>query len=1041
MQPGLDIGVIRFGPFEVNFARREFRKHGVRIKLQTQPFQILAALLEKPGTTVTRDELRRRLWPDDTFVDFEHGLNAAVARLRHALGDSVEKPRYIETLSKLGYRFAATVKGDSDALQRTLKEERRRCSAGEIDCGLVEVPWHVVEPPRAPARGGPVRRLTVGRKKDLAELEAVFRSVADGRGLVICVAGEAGIGKTTLLEDFSIQLRAHPTACYLANGRCSERLAGSEAYLPLLEALESLVRDGGDVVARLLKLVAPTWYIQIAPLSSLDPSDPRMLADVKVASQERLKRELLTFFNELSRLRPVVVFLEDVHWADASTVDLLSYAGSRIAGVRLLVIATYRPSDLLLAKHPFLQVRQELQAHGDCREVALQFLNSFDIEQYLALQFPGHSFPDNLAPSVHGCTEGNALFMVDLLRYLQDRRVIAQANGVWTLARPFPEIRLELPESVRSMIERKIDQLDEAARRLAVAAAVQGNEFDSAVVGKALSMDPAEVEERLERLERLHGLVRLVGKREFPDSTLTLRYSFVHVLYQNALESSLAATRKASLSGAIAEALIGFYAERSAEVAPETALLFHEARDFARASDHFLHAARNAARVYAYHEAIALCWRAIADAEKLKGPPRNRRVLAAALELGPLYHDMTRLDDALAAFDLAERSACEMADLEAQINAICSKATVLFFSKKRPAEAQEQGDRALELARLAGSDAGLASSEFILACTRWCYGDIAEAEALFDRAIPALLRSGPPLLTLTAVSFRGSIHAMLSQNDDAERALDWADARAQELGAGYDRLRSLFHKGRVLGNRGRISDAWDVLEEGIRLSDRIGNTRWRSRLTNTQAWLLLDAQDPERALRLDTDAAQMAQEFGDVEGECNSHINAARDCLALGEPARALQHLRLAEQLHSTDFWFRWVYHPRLQGEFASYWITQGDLRQAGLHAAVSLEGKNPKRRAWAHKLQGDIAVLNDRVEDAAREYDAALRLIEQFPCPAIEWQIVEAAAELACRRRRASDCDALRSRAHAVVRLLAVSMRDERLQNTFLSSKTIREL
>ena len=114
MQPSVDTGIARFGPFEVNFERRVLRKHGVRVKLQAQPFQILAALLEKPGTTVTRDELRRRLWPDDTFVDFEHGLNAAVARLRQALGDSLEQPRYIETLAKLGYRFAARVKGESE---------------------------------------------------------------------------------------------------------------------------------------------------------------------------------------------------------------------------------------------------------------------------------------------------------------------------------------------------------------------------------------------------------------------------------------------------------------------------------------------------------------------------------------------------------------------------------------------------------------------------------------------------------------------------------------------------------------------------------------------------------------------------------------------------------------------------------------------------------------------------------------------------------------------------------------------------------------
>jgi Tol biopolymer transport system component/DNA-binding winged helix-turn-helix (wHTH) protein len=110
VQSSRETSIIRFGPFEVDLEQGVLRKHGVRLKLQAQPFQILAALLEKPGTPVTRDELRRRLWADDTFVDFEHGLNAAVTRLRQALGDSPEHPRYIETLAKRGYRFRAEVK-------------------------------------------------------------------------------------------------------------------------------------------------------------------------------------------------------------------------------------------------------------------------------------------------------------------------------------------------------------------------------------------------------------------------------------------------------------------------------------------------------------------------------------------------------------------------------------------------------------------------------------------------------------------------------------------------------------------------------------------------------------------------------------------------------------------------------------------------------------------------------------------------------------------------------------------------------------------
>jgi cholera toxin transcriptional activator len=105
--------VIRFGTFEVNPQAGELRRDGARVKLQDQPFQVLLALLERPNDVVTREELRAKLWPADTFADFDHGLNAAVKRLRDALGDTAENPRFIETLSRRGYRFIAPV--DSQA--------------------------------------------------------------------------------------------------------------------------------------------------------------------------------------------------------------------------------------------------------------------------------------------------------------------------------------------------------------------------------------------------------------------------------------------------------------------------------------------------------------------------------------------------------------------------------------------------------------------------------------------------------------------------------------------------------------------------------------------------------------------------------------------------------------------------------------------------------------------------------------------------------------------------------------------------------------
>ena len=104
--------ILRFGSFEANVRVGELRKQGLKVKLQDQPFQILVMLLERPGELVTRQEIHQKLWPADTFVDFDHGLNNAINRLREALGDSAESPRFIETLPKKGYRFIGQVTGD-----------------------------------------------------------------------------------------------------------------------------------------------------------------------------------------------------------------------------------------------------------------------------------------------------------------------------------------------------------------------------------------------------------------------------------------------------------------------------------------------------------------------------------------------------------------------------------------------------------------------------------------------------------------------------------------------------------------------------------------------------------------------------------------------------------------------------------------------------------------------------------------------------------------------------------------------------------------
>ena len=517
------------------------------------------------------------------------------------------------------------------------KEPRLRPDAGEVGRAVAEIERVLLKGAGAEgvSRFDLTRRHTVGREQERRELRAAFERAAAGKGLMVGLAGEAGIGKTTLVEDFLAELAAGGRPCTVARGRGSERLAGTEAYLPFLEMLESLIRqDSGQSNAHAMRQLAPTWYIQISPFSADDSSAVRIMAEVKVSSQERMKREMVALLQEISRVRPLIIFFDDVHWADASTINLLAYVAARLDSMRALIAVTYRPSELMLARHPFSQVKLDLQGRGICHELALDFLSREDVERYLGLEFPGHNFDEEFLPLIYKKTEGNPLFMADLLRYLRDRRIIDEENGQWVLARSVQSLESEMPESVRSMIQRKIDQLNEQDRRLLVAASVQGYEFDSAVVSGAVGADAAEVEERLEALERVFALVRLVGEKELPDGTLTQRHRFIHVLYQNALYASLRPTRRASLSKAVAETLTTRYGERRSEVASELAHLFETAREFGRAAGYFLVAAQRAVQVFAYREAAELARRGLGLLEKLPaGLERSRQEIGLHIVL------------------------------------------------------------------------------------------------------------------------------------------------------------------------------------------------------------------------------------------------------------------------------------------------------------------------------------------------------------------------------------------------------------------------
>lgn len=436
-----------------------------------------------------------------------------------------------------------------------------------------------------------------GRDEELRQFRRAMGATATGSGTVLCVAGEAGLGKTALVDAaISDELRTG-RFWHIARGGCSERLASTSAYLPVVEALETLTRSpGGETVRSELRRIAPTWYVQLTPQDLPDDSTFRLSVDTRAASPDRVKREFYTFLRSLSEQSPVILFIDDLHWADEATVDLLSFVCHRVGGTRILAIMAYRPSVLSRASHSLLSVKTELQQKHLALELRLSLLDESHVQTIIEMEFPDSALPADFQALISARTEGNPLFVVDTIRYLRDKGTIALRQGRWELAQQLDDIGAGLPESVLAMIDLKIRQLEPDDRLLLLAASVQGYEFDSQILADVISVDAVRMEERLQVLQDQHAIVKLIGERELPDQTLNLRYRFVHILYQHGLYGRLGPARRQTLSRNTAEALLRRYHRNVSAVAATVAALFKIGRDYLRAAQYMLLAAQSTMR-------------------------------------------------------------------------------------------------------------------------------------------------------------------------------------------------------------------------------------------------------------------------------------------------------------------------------------------------------------------------------------------------------------------------------------------------------------
>lgn len=1007
--------IVRFGGFELDVEAGELRRKGRTVRLQDKPLELLMLLLSKPTSElVRREEIQAHIWGTSRFLDFEDSLNQAVRKLREALRDSASSPRFLETIPRRGYRFLMPI---DEKLPLVLSQE-----AGTTLRQLSTT-----------GRQG----ITVGRQRELSELCSVLHATKENGGRLFCVSGEPGIGKTTLIETFLAGL-APELDCHIARGRCSERLYGAEAYLPVLEGLESLVRGPrAETVTKILLDAAPSWYAQTAGFGNNSAPSYALAADAASASQERKKREFVSLLQSFTRQQPLIFFIDDIHWADVSTIDLLSYAIPHCESLPVLVLAAYRPADVMLANQPFLEAKLELQTRRLCTELELSSLEREDIKKYIDLEFPGNEFPVEFAAAVVRRTEGSPLFLADLLRDLRTSTLVSNEGGCWLLARPVAEIEGTLPDSVRSMVTRKIGRLSETHRRLLESASVEGLEFDSAVLAAVLDSEVSDIEDSLQFLEERHRIIQFIDQGDLPDSSLTLRYAFSHALYQESLYAGIRPTRRTTLNSATAAVLLQRYGKNSGEIAAQVAQLYEAAREWELASKWFCAAAARAAGLSAYREAAELSRRAVAMANKLNETTRDERLLEAALQLASARHALSEFEQSILDFTVAAEAAARLGNAEAQIDALCGAAFGAGLSR-RTAEMRERAEQAMAVAQAAGSS--IAKPDHILGYERLLAGDLAVARTRLERARPALLQQR----AMTQAAFvTGSVAFLYDlQSEYAKADALFAEAMGERMrlaNSCADVLRITWMRGMVLGNQGRMSDALQTLEEGMRMGEINGERFWFSRIPNTVGWIYSELLDPETALKHNLNGVVAGQQAGIPEVEANSHINLSNAYVALGDLNLAWRHLSEGQRiLSAAGDWLKWRFTIRLELENANYWLARGDLIKARASAQFALAKAEVvlarKHTAWAHKLLADVDLLEGKPERAAAECATALEIIKHYPCPIIEWKILLVARQAALWSGDSDHAELTLNGARAAITVVADSICGPKVRQKFLS-------
>jgi len=838
-------------------------------------------------------------------------------------------------------------------------------------------------------------RLTplVARERELATLEEAFVAARDGRGQAVFVVGEAGTGKSRLLHEFRACLEGE--AHLRVECRCAS-FARDAAFHALADGLRRGfgIEEGDDDAEAARKIEAGeralggelAWTLPYLRLVLSLPS-----GDAEVDALDAATRRSRTFAALRARIlraaedRPYVLVVEDLHWIDRASEELLGYVLDSIPAARVLAVLTYRPG----YAHPF----GDRSYH---QRLSLQALSEQDTKRMAERVLECRELPEALWSLVARKAEGNPFFVEEVLRSLLEEGSLRREEGRVELARELEEI--EVPDRIQDVLMARLDRLPEEPKRALQTASVIGREFALRLLERI-----HEAKERVGPVvEELRALELIHEKAIHPE----LAYMFKHALTHDVAYESVLESRRRALHGIVAATIEELYRDRLPEHYATLAHHYAQAEEWAKALEYCERASAQAAGSFANESAAEHCRRGLEAARRLGAAVPDARRRALEERLGQACRGMSEMEASGEAF---RRAAALSESAEDRARNLGRAAHSYFWAHDYDAMG-----RAIREIRKLGERQPVEEGE-AYACLMEAFRHGVFGE---HRDEARLLEAGRRRIA-EDVELRALVRYIDGQSAEWRGDYPAARARASEGveiarkgGLPFLMIGAQWNVAKALCCQGRYGEALGSLAEALELSERIGDLAWRTRLLNTYGWCLAEVGDHAGAEAYNRSSVELAREMrarelvaGVPELLGNARVNLAGNRLARGEAGAAADALAPVEEDLSRpgDPWMRWRYGLHLADAKARLALARGEPEAAVALAREEAQGARrhhaPKIGARALEIAGRALLAMDAREEAQAELRAALAGAEALGYPPVQWRAHALLAELARRR------------------------------------------